>query len=89
MPNCGHCKDFDSKWDDIVSQTNRNQAVVNYTTVKYNITDNGEGAAAGQKYNINSTPTILLVNISTEKIIPFEGDRTVSNIITFANANAK
>jgi len=89
MPNCGHCSDFEKVWNDIVSQTNKNQAVVNYTTVKYDITDNGEGTAAGQRNNINSTPTLLLVNTTTGKIIPYEKSRNASDIIAFANENAK
>jgi thiol-disulfide isomerase/thioredoxin len=89
MPNCGHCKDFDSDWDEIVKRTTRNQAVVNYTTVKYDITDNGDGAAMGRKYNVNSTPSILLVNISTGKVLTFNGNRTPEAIIAFATDGSK
>jgi hypothetical protein len=89
MPNCGHCTDFQRVWDDIVSRTSKNQAIVNYTTAKYDITDNKEGTAAGQRNNVNSTPTILLYNISTGKIIPYEKERNASDIIAFATENAK
>jgi len=89
MPNCGHCTDFQRVWDDIVSRTSKNQAIVNYTTAKYDITDNKDGTAAGQRNNVNSTPTILLSNISTGKIIPYEKERNASDIIAFATENAK
>ena len=89
MPNCGHCTEFNSEWENIVSRTNKNQAVVNYRTIKYDITDGGEGAAAGRKNNINSTPTVLLYNITTEKAISYEGQRNSNDIIAFADANAK
>jgi thiol-disulfide isomerase/thioredoxin len=88
MSNCGYCVDFDKTWNDIVNETTKNQAVVNYTTVKYNITDGADGMEAGKKYNINSTPTILLVHNTSGSVVQYEGKRNTADIIAFANQNA-
>uniref|UniRef100_A0A6C0CHI5 Thioredoxin-like fold domain-containing protein n=1 Tax=viral metagenome TaxID=1070528 RepID=A0A6C0CHI5_9ZZZZ len=89
MTNCGYCNDFQPTWDNIVTDAINNQAIINYTTVKYDISDGGDGMAAGRKYNVNSTPTILLVNNTSGAVIPYEGKRNAADIIAFANQNAK
>jgi len=88
MKNCGHCKNFEDTWKSIEEATRTNQASVNYTTVKYDITDGGQGAAAGTRYNVSSTPTILIVNNSTGVSKMYEGARNKEAIIAFANNNS-
>jgi len=89
MPNCGYCNDFDSTWERLVSEVSTNPSQYNFTTVKYMITDNGEGKASAAKYNINSTPSILLVkkdNPNTYFI--FNDTRDLTTLKAFANKNA-
>ena len=89
MPNCGYCKDFDPTWERLVSEVATKQSEYNFTTVKYMITDNGEGKASAAKYNITSTPTVLLVKKdSPNTYFVFNDSRDFNTLKTFANKNA-
>jgi|LakMenEpi03Aug12_release.lakeMendotaPanAssembly.Ray.scaffolds.fasta_scaffold198924_5 hypothetical protein len=89
MPNCGYCNDFDPVWQQLVTEVSANPTQFNFTTIKYMITDNGEGKASATKYNINSTPSVLLVkkdNPNTYFI--FNDKRDLATLKAFANKNA-
>jgi hypothetical protein len=86
MERCGHCKDFESNvWNAFSTKIQNNPGYYHFNTIKYDITDNAKGAELGEKYNITSTPTILLYNIDTGKVSNFTGDRTEAALIKFAN----
>ena len=86
MERCGHCKDFEEKvWTDFSKKINNNPGNYHFDTIKYDITDDGKGEELGKKYNINSTPTILLYNKNTERLSTFDDDRTSEKLLEFAN----
>ena len=86
MERCGHCKDFEEKvWTAFSKKINDNPGYYYFDTVKYDITDNSKGSELGEKYNITSTPTILLYNKDTDKIYNFLGDRTENALTSFSN----
>ena len=86
MERCGHCKDFEEKvWTAFAKKVNDNPGYYHFDTVKYDITDNSRGAELGEKYNITSTPTILLHNRNTDKVYHFLGDRTENELTSFSN----
>ena len=80
MPNCGHCKKFNSTWDELLTQ------VSGVSFKKYDITDGSIGSKRSDKFNINSAPTIIKVNKKTDKIIEeFNGNRTLKELKSFVN----
>ena len=86
MERCGHCKDFEEKvWTAFSKKINDNPGYYYFDTVKYDITDNSKGSELGEKYNITSTPTILLYNRDTDKVYNFLGDRTENALTSFSN----
>jgi hypothetical protein len=86
MERCGHCKDFEETiWNKFSNKINNNPGNYYFDTVKYDITDNAKGSELGKKYNINSTPTILLYNKNTERLSTFNDDRTEEKLLEFAN----
>jgi hypothetical protein len=86
MERCGHCKDFEKNvWNNFSKKINDNPGYYHFDTIKYDITDNGKGTEMGNKYNINSTPTIFLYNKNTQRVYTFDDDRTEEKLFEFAN----
>jgi thioredoxin-related protein len=86
MKQCGHCNRFEETvWKDYSEKINSNPLLYKFNTVKYDIMDSGIGQEMGVKYNITSTPTILLYNDSSKKVIPFMDERTEAKLTAFAN----
>ena len=84
MPSCRYCEDFEKNvWKSLVAQVAASPDKYNFTTIKYDITV-GDGIKQSELYNINSTPTILLVENGTDRYANFNGERTKSAILAFA-----
>lgn len=90
MEQCGYCKDFESKvWNSYSDEVNSNPGKYYFDTVKYDIMEPGIGKDMGVKYNITSTPTILLYNKNTKMVSNFKEDRTAKELTAFANSVIK
>ena len=91
MPECGYCKEFSSTWDEISKEVSTNPGNYKFTTKKYDIKDNGEGAALATTLNITGVPTLSLVMADGKTRHSFDLYRTKENILKFAaekvNAN--
>jgi hypothetical protein len=86
MEKCGYCKEFEAKvWNGYSDKINNNPLFYYFDTIKYDIMEAGVGKDLGDKYNITSTPTILLYNKNTGKVYNFNDDRTEAKLTAFAN----
>ena len=84
MESCGHCKDFEAKvWSKFATKIQNNPGFYHFDTAKYDITDNDKGSELGKRYNITSTPTILLYNKDTGRVSNFTSDRTEADLMKF------
>jgi|688.fasta_scaffold853649_2 hypothetical protein len=83
MPSCRYCEEFENNvWNSLVSDVAESPNKYNFNTIKYDITV-GDGIKQSEIYNINSTPTILLVENGTDRYATFNGNRTKSAILEF------
>ena len=83
MPSCRYCEDFErTVWKRLVADVEESPNSYNFSTIKYDITV-GDGIKKAELYNINSTPTIQLVENGTDRYVVFNGDRTKSAILAF------
>ena len=86
MERCGHCKDFEQNvWTEFSNKIQNNPGYYHFDTAKYDITDNAKGSELGERYNITSTPTILLYNKESGRVSNFTNDRTEAALMKFAN----
>lgn len=84
MPSCRYCEDFEKDvWKSLVADVSASPSKYNFTTIKYDITV-GDGIKQSEIYNVNSTPTILLVENGTDRYAIYYGDRSKSAILAFA-----
>ena len=80
---CGPCKAFLPMWTDLEkSNTGEKLNMAKFSCVKY---DN----ECRMINAIKSYPTIVLVIPGSDKLIPFNGMRTVDNIVTFVKTHTK
>jgi len=89
MQECGYCKDFNSTWEDIVTEVAANPTKYNFTTEKYDIKDNGAGSALADELKIKGAPTISLVTADGKNRYYFGLYRTKENVLKFALDNLK
>lgn len=90
MSKCGYCRSFEEEvWNNFSKKVNANPTEYKFDTIKYDITDNGIGEEKGNKYNIQSTPTIYLINNMNGEFIDFKGNRTEKDLLEFVNKNIK
>lgn len=88
MPNCGHCKVFDTKiWSILNDKVSSDPSKYKFNMIKYDITDNSVGTAKATEYAINSTPTIMLYNTKTKEKKEYTDDRTEKDLLNFINKN--
>lgn len=86
MEQCGHCKQFESTvWTAYSDKVNSTPLSYRFDTVKYDIMKEGIGKEMGDKYNITSTPTILLYDKEKDKVYSFMDERTEEKLTAFAN----
>jgi len=86
MTNCGYCRDFETNvWTGYSEKVNNNPSNYYFDTIKYDIMEAGIGKELGDKYNITSTPTILLYNKTSKMVSNYSGDRTEASLTKFAN----
>lgn len=77
LPSCGWCTKFNPDWEKFVKMAP--------DTIVTNKVD-GTVSPDIKKYNIKSFPHIQLVK--DDKVIIFEGERTVENLMKFVTDNA-
>lgn len=77
LPTCGWCTKFNPDWDKFVKMAPE--------TIETNKVD-GSSSPDIDKYKIKSFPHIQLVK--DDKVMIFEGDRTVENLMKFVTDNA-
>lgn len=77
LPTCGWCTKFNPDWDKFVKMAP--------DTIVTNKVD-GTTSPDIEKYKIKSFPHIQLVK--DDKVIIFEGDRSVENLMKFVTDNA-
>jgi thioredoxin-related protein len=88
MPSCRYCEQFEKDvWINLVKEVNNPLNKYNFDTVKYDITV-GDGITKSELYNINSTPTILLMENDSDRYALYNGERTKAAIIAFAKENS-
>lgn len=74
---CGHCKRFQPTWNQFKNgMENKPIDVVEVSA---------DNAAATQHYNVSGYPTVISVDSHGNKKSEFKGERTVSNLNSFAN----
>lgn len=89
MDNCGYCTSFESEWDKFTSEVSKASPAKKYDYAKYNISEVSPGGERASKFKITGTPTIIITD-STDKLVKtYEGNRTASSLIAFADSNAK
>lgn len=89
MSKCRYCDEFKPEWEKIHHKISSNPNDYKFDTISYEITSNDKGIEMAQKYKVNGTPHIILVNNNnTSSYKTYEGERTLDKIITFANNNS-
>ena len=78
MENCGHCKQFNSTWDQLGNELRKNNIAI--TTKKIDL-NSKEGSTNADKYNISGAPTILL--FVNQKKFEYNDVRNVNSILNF------
>jgi protein-disulfide isomerase len=80
-PNCGYCKRFDPVWAALTKKSNGIGGVIKFRKINC-LKDSAQCAIAKEKYGMNGTPFIVLLNNS--KYTVFKGDRqNIDEIMTF------
>lgn len=86
METCGHCIEFKPVWKKFTTEINKSEFAS-----KLCVTDiSAENDGLIEKYNITSFPTVYLINNNSsdsEMPIVFEGERTVTGLMTFVSQN--
>ena len=79
-PWCGHCKKMNKDWDDAASVVNIGENHM----IKINVgnKDNAEHSKIAHQYNIQSFPTILLLN-NGQKEEEYNGERSKTAFISY------
>jgi thiol-disulfide isomerase/thioredoxin len=81
LPTCGWCTKFTPTWDKFAEE-----AKAKGLNVRVNKVNGNEASEEVNKYNINGFPHVQLVK--GDKVVPFNGERTVESLMTFVKANA-
>jgi len=89
MDNCGYCTSFESEWDKFTSEVSKASPAKNYDYAKYNISEVSPGGERASKFKITGTPTIIITDNTDKLVKTYEGNRTASTLITFADSNTK
>lgn len=77
--NCGHCKTLKPEWD-------KAEAVMGDKMVAIDVTDSSDEVnAITKKYNINSYPTMLVLD-NGNVTATYEGDRTKDALVTYVQS---
>lgn len=83
MTGCPFCDKFEETWKQFTDL----DANGKYTTKKNNISISGE-RERGEKFNVNSAPTILAI-FNEQVVNTMEKNRTLDNLKEFANESYK
>ena len=73
---CGHCQNFKPTWESL----QKNISNVNFITY-----DADSNESEMQKYNVEGFPTLMLEK--DQKLIEFNKERNIDNILEFVNEN--
>ena len=73
--DCGHCKNMMPEWDKFHSANN--------TAIKTSKVEKDDNPTLLKKYNINSFPTILLLDDAGQVIETYKGERTKDAFTSF------
>ena len=85
MPSCGHCKKFTPTWIEFESQ---NTSPIKTRKINSETT-NEEEQTLLKKMQIKGFPTVMLIDVKTqEKIVTYEGDRTIEGLTNFCQQNS-
>jgi hypothetical protein len=83
MSGCPFCDKFESTWKSFTELDSGGK----YTTARYNLSESG-GKERGEKFNVNSAPTILAI-FNEEIVASMDKNRTIENLKEFAAENHK
>lgn len=87
MDNCGYCTSFENEWNKFTSEVSKASPPKKYDYAKYNISEVSPGGERASKFKITGTPTIIITDSNDKLVKTYEGNRTVSSLITFADSN--
>jgi protein disulfide-isomerase-like protein len=73
---CGHCRNFKPTWEAMKNSL---------TNIDFKTYDADNDESVMSKYGIQGFPTIVLEK--NDKVIEYNGERSVDNIIQFVNEN--
>ena len=74
MNECGHCKKMMPEWDKLPSQ---------YKGVTIMKKERNDSKSDIEKYNIQSFPTMLIINKNGKKVTEYTGDRNKNAFLKF------
>lgn len=89
MNNCGYCTSFKPEWDNFTEMVDKLGSSASFDYATYNISNTDPDGARANKFSITGTPTVIITDISDNLVATYNGDRTASDLMLFANNNSK
>jgi len=82
MEGCGHCKEFNSVWDNIKNKVDNDKTKYPFSADKLDLAK--EGSEYANKYNIEYAPAILFIKEGSTNKNEYNGSRTVEKVLEWA-----
>lgn len=87
MTTCGHCKEFNTTWEDISNKVNNDKTKYPFSAIKMDLAK--EGSEYATKYDIQYAPAILFIKEGSTVKNEYNGSRTVDKVLDWALSQNK